>query len=173
VLLTVAFGGGAFVPAVGSGAAGTGRLSAARVAPCAASGVTGTLDLGAVGGSDTSPAGAIVFHDVGHGPCTLRGAPTVSATNFSTALPLFEVKSVPHRVRAVVLTPGATGKEGLSSITWSFWGCKAGSYALSARFAGWSKAITVGPRYHGPTTVAPCSGTEQTVYVGAVSAPGG
>jgi hypothetical protein len=139
-------------------------------APCGPSEVTGLLDLGAVGGSNTSPGGAMVFRDVAPTPCTLKGAPAVAAVNAMGApVPLYEMPVVPRHDRAVVLTPGRSGRTAAASVTWSYWGCPPGSYSLRVRFTGWAKPDELpssqAAAYSGP----PCTNTGQTIYVGAVA----
>ncbi len=149
-----------------------GRLVASgSPAPCTGSAVSGQLDLGSVGGSSTSPAGAMVFHDVADVACTLEGAPTVAVESAAgTPVALYELRSVPRHDRAVVLTPGRSGRTAAASVTWSFWGCPPGSYSLEVHFAGWSATATLGSPatsgYSGPA----CTSTDQTIYVGAVAA---
>lgn len=141
------------------------------VPPCRPSAVAATLDLGSTGGSSTSPAGAMLFRDVSTGVCTLEGAPTVAAVAAGgSAIDLYELESVPRHEVPVVLTPGGSGTMAAASITWSYWTCAAGSYALSVRFGGWSAGIRVPSATATGSTGAPCTGTGQTVYVGAVAA---
>lgn len=152
-------------------AAPQGAAKGRGVLPCRPSAVAATLDLGSTGGSFTSPAGAVVFRDVSTGACTLEGAPKVAAVAAGgSAIDLYELESVPRHGVPVVLTPGGSGTTAAASITWSYWACAAGSYSLTVRFGGWSGGIRVPSATANGYAGAPCTGTGQTVYVGAVAA---
>jgi hypothetical protein len=112
----------------------------------------------------------MLFRDVAGEACTLEGAPEVTAeSSAGAAVPLYELRSVPRHDRAVVLTPGTSGRSGAASVTWSFWGCHPGSYSLEVRFAGWKSPVTLpsspASGYSGPA----CTSTDETIYVGAVA----
>jgi hypothetical protein len=166
-------GTAALEPVASTQAAGTVLLAAHHAdQPCSPSQVAGALDLGSVGGSSTSPAGAMLFRAISGAPCTLMGAPSVSATTASgTPVPLFEKTSVPRHPQRVFLGVG-TKQGAAASVTWSFWGCKPGSYSLQVRFAHWSSPITLSPGATPGYSGAPCTSTDETVYVGAVAPRG-
>jgi hypothetical protein len=141
-----------------------------RPPACALSAVSGLLDLGSVGGSSTSPAGAMVLHDTSNASCTLEGVPEVSVEDAGgSAIALYELRSVPRHDAAVVLTPGTSGRSAEASITWSSWTCAPGSYSVEVRFDGWAHRLTLTSSGAPATAGSTCTGTDKTVYVGAVT----
>jgi hypothetical protein len=139
--------------------------TAVPTAACTSSSVTASVDYTTIGGSSTSPAGAVLFSDSGNTACSLRGVPTVQLVGADgQVIATFEAPSAPADRTPAVITPG--GKKAGSSVTWSSLTCLSGSFSLSIEFPGWSGPVTAGSTsgYSGP----PCTSTDQTVYVSPV-----
>jgi len=137
----------------------------ARAAACAASSVSASVGYTTIGGSSTSPAGAVLFTDTTGTPCSLRGIPTVQLVGADgQVIPTLQAPSSPTHDVTAVLTPG--GSPVGSSVTWSSLTCLAGSYSLSVEFPGWSGPVPAGSTsgYKGPA----CAASDSTVYVSPV-----
>jgi hypothetical protein len=137
----------------------------AHAAACSASSVSATVDYTTIGGTSTSPAGAVLFTNTSSTPCSLHGIPTVQLVGADGQdIPSFQAPSSPAHAVTAVLFPG--GSPAGSSVTWSSLTCLQGSYSLAVEFPGWSSPVAAGSTsgYHGPACTAP--GT--TVYVSPV-----
>lgn len=143
----------------------TTSTTGAKVAACTASSVSASVDFTTIGGSSTSPAGAVVFSNTSSTPCSLTGIPAVRLVGADgQVIPSFQAPSSPAHAVTAVLSPG--GKPAGSSVTWSSLTCLSGSYSLAVQFPGWSSPVPAGSTtgYTGPACTAP--GT--TVYVSPV-----
>jgi hypothetical protein len=155
------------------------RTTAAR---CSAASVSAAVVYTAFGGANSSVAGAVVFKDTGTSPCSLQGEPHVQVSSSDgSAISTYQAPG-PTDTAAAVLTPSAgSGAQAASSITFSDWMCKVGTFSLSVRFPGWSSALPAGTGAGSTTsttsagavgtTPAPCAQSQvtgQTVYVSPV-----
>jgi hypothetical protein len=125
----------------------------------------------------TTLAGAVIFSDTGHGACTLRGTPAVTATaTGGGVVDVVEQRAAVRRTEPVVLAPGGHGNGGPAgtlagvSVTWSEWRCTPGSFSLDVRFPGWSRPVVApyGTPAAGGAAACTASGP-QTLYVGPVT----
>jgi hypothetical protein len=141
------------------------------VALCSASSVSASVDFTQFAGSNTSPAGAVLFHDTGTAPCALRGVPQVQVESDSgQLLPTFEAPG-PANIATAVLTPAApsgTGSRAASSVTFSAWGCGVNSFTLEVRFPQWANPVPAPTGATGGSCTA-AQDTDETIYVGPVT----
>jgi hypothetical protein len=140
------------------------------VASCTPSQISTSVELYTLGTSPTSPAGAVLFHNTSGTACSLRGVPTVGVlTPAGQRIAVYQRSSTPRRPVGAVLQPSSNGKAAGSSLTWSSWSCRAGSFSLTIRFSGWSTSVpatwTSAVGYVG----APCAVTGATLYVSTVA----
>jgi hypothetical protein len=156
-------------PKAGRGSSSS-STSQSPTAACSPSSVSASVDFTTIGGSSTSPAGAVLFSNTSTTPCSLRGIPTVQLVGADgQVIPALQAPSKPANEATAVLTPAGTsgtGKRAGSSITWSSLTCLAGSYSLTIQFPGWSSSVPAGSTsgYSGPACTAP----DTTVYVSPV-----
>ena len=154
-------------PAQGTSTTTTTRALAAA---CTPSSVSASVDFTTIGGSSTSPAGAVLFRNTSNTACSLHGIPTVQLVGADgQVIPTFEAPSSPAKAVTAVLSPAGstgTGSQAGSSITWSSLTCISGSFSLAVQFPGWSSSVPAGSTngYSGPACTAP----GQTVYVSPV-----
>lgn len=159
--------------------AATHRTSSAKtiskVATCPSSSVSASVDFTQFGGTASSLAGAVVFHNTGTTECSLRGVPRVEViSNNGQVIPTYEAPNFTEHLPTALLKAAhpSQGAQAGSSITFSSWTCTLKSFSLTVRFPGWATSV--------PATAGPPSGScppsqevDETVFVGPVATLGG
>jgi hypothetical protein len=143
------------------------------VPSCTPSQISTSVVLYALGSAPSAPAGAVLFHNISGTGCSLRGVPTVGVLDASgQRIAVYQRSSTPRRAVAAVLQPSSTGKAAGSSLTWSSWSCKEGSFSLTIRFPGWSTSVPATWGSVAGYSGTPCAVTSATLYVSAVATIG-
>jgi hypothetical protein len=144
--------------------------------PCRPAELSATLVLLRLGEAPTSLVGAVDFSDTSSRPCTLAGTPKVRVTGpTGAALAVSQAPAIRGRARPVPLASAGSAAAAAAlpdagaSITWSDWNCLKNSFALVVRFPGWSRSITVPWGVTTGYTGTPCTGGQETIYVGPVA----
>lgn len=146
-----------------------------KVATCPSSSVAASVDFTQFGGTSSSLAGAVVFHNTSTTGCSFRGVPLVEVMSDSgQVISTYEAPNFAEHLPTALLQAGnaAHGAQAGSSITFSSWTCTMQSFSLTVRFPGWADSI--------PATAGSPSGScppsrevDETVFVGPVVTLGG